>query len=171
MTHDEKLLHILDYATNFAAGKDEIRRYLQDVMIKNVGDDCHVVACDGHQLIKVVMEKYTHDIGFDRLTAESVKNAAKVNEKSLLRESSVTADYPDYDRLMPNYDGCESLPGINVAFLSNAFTKLQALIRKVNKEKMGRVCFEKLSYDNGCLFTHKLDEFTFINIVIMPMRK
>jgi DNA polymerase III sliding clamp (beta) subunit (PCNA family) len=168
---DTEILTLLELAKNFA-GKDDVRHYLNDVLIRNVGTTCHIVACDGHQLCKIVVEDYQTKLP-ERLSVDSITKAAKVNEFSLLVASDINPDvlYPEYDRLINVYTKDEkSFPMINAVFLNNLSSAVIRATRKICKAKNTGIDIISMDHDCGAIFSAKIGEAV-ATFVIMGMKK
>ena len=55
---DLEVIHLLDHASQFVADKKDHRQYLWDVLVKQVETDTHIVAANGHILIKITLPGY-----------------------------------------------------------------------------------------------------------------
>lgn len=171
---NKNLLALLELAMPFA-GVDDLRRYLNAVLIRNVENDCHIVAANGHIMAKIVIRDFNHSLGYERVTTASIKDAIKVKNICMLEECKETRDqtYPVYDRLIPEAQHrIETLPAFNCLYLSimgNAYSKaFNKLWGK--KDKFAGLKMVTASDNNGNLFQGEPASNITAQFIIMPMR-
>lgn len=168
---DKKLLAALELAASFTATKKDLRYYLQDVLVKNVGGDCHVVATDGHKLVKITLRGYNSTLP-ERIDVISIKKAASFKDMSLALESTLGGNYPEYERLFPAFETTVTLPHINLQYLAESCTALVKFNRRLHGSKFCALDFTQLSETGSNVFTYKSsDEELSIQFIIMPIRK
>jgi DNA polymerase III sliding clamp (beta) subunit (PCNA family) len=168
---DKKLLAALELAVSFAANKKDSRYYLQDVLVKNVGGDCHIVATNGHTLVKITLRSYNSTLP-ERIDAISIKKAASFKDISLALESTLGGSYPEYERLFPSFETTVTLPLINIKYLAESCTALVKFNRRLHGSKFCALDFTQLSETGSNVFTYKSsDEDLSIQFIIMPVRK
>lgn len=173
--NNKELLQLMHYATAFAAGKDEVRTYLQNVLVRNVGGTCHIVAADGHRMTKIEIPDYIAPIAFELVTSDSIKNATKIKDYtlSILADGSSSGTYPDYQRLLPTDNppvDCYDMPAFNAVYLEEAMAALGRLFKQITGDKYNSVILERLDLKGANVFRSMLREIT-VKIVIMPIRK
>jgi hypothetical protein len=171
---NKNLLALLELALPFA-GVDDLRRYLNAVLIRNVGTDCHIVAANGHILAKIVIRDFNHSLGYERVTTQSIKDAVKVKNVVMLQECSETKDqnYPEYNRLIPEpMDKPDSLPAFNCLYLSIMGTAYSKAFNKLwgKRDKFAGLQMKTASQHNGNLFEAEMAANITAQFVIMPMR-
>ncbi len=170
---NKNLLALLELAIPFA-GEDDLRRYLNVVLIRNFENDCHIVAANGHIMAKIVVCDFNHSLGYERVTTQSIKDAIKVKNVCMLSECKETKDdkYPEYNRLIPEVkDKTESLPAFNCLYLSimgiaysKAFNKLWC-----KRDKFAGLNMIVADKHGGNLFQGELAANVTAQFVIMPM--
>lgn len=172
---NKNLLALLELAMPIA-GINDVRNYLNAVLIRNVETDCHIVAANGHMLAKIVVRDFNHSLGYERVTTQSIKDAIKVKNICMLQECKDSKDdkYPEYNRLIPDIkEPLEmSLPAFNVLYLSTMGTSYVKAFNKLwnKRDKFAGLQMLTASKDNGNLFQGELAANITVQFVIMPMR-
>lgn len=171
---NKNLLALLELAMPFA-GVDDLRRYLNAVLIRNVDSDCHIVAANGHIMAKIVIRDFNHTLGYERVTTQSIKDAVKVKNIVMLSECNETKgmNYPEYNRLIPAKDQpLESLPAFNCIYLSIMGTAYSKAFNKLwgKRDKFAGLKMMNASQHYGNLFEGEMAANITAQFVIMPMR-
>lgn len=175
----EHSLALLEMASKFAARKHDVRQYLWDVLVKNVGKDTHIVGCDGHRLVKITIDDFIAVLP-ERICIQSVKNAVKINDSIVLAAASpdrAAKAYPDYDKLIPEISKRTiieaTMPDVNPIYLAESMAALAKVFKKFSNlygtEK--RVSFLGLNEERGLHLCANINKDIKIEIIIMPMRK
>ena len=149
---------------SFAQGKEEYRRYLHGIYLHCIKDGIlRVVACDGHRLayydldrakngkiagdgqifnslaIKVLFRAAKKESGFAKVVVMP-SYVAVVSERLEIFSKAMGHNYPDYERVIPNYSkGDTKLLQIESGKLAGIVKKAASLSNKKDKA----VCFKR----------------------------
>lgn len=166
---DKELLALLKLAATFA-GVDDVRKYLNNVLIRNVNNACHVVASDGYKFIKITINNYQTELP-ELLDVKSIKDAIRINNIAVIKKAENSSNYPDYERLIPKENNAHDLPSINVLYLAQAFSAISVASKAFNFKSHFRLSFENISSENANVFSGNFNDDISFKVIIMPMRK